>query len=139
LALAPGEVSVLAPALAPVDSRVVLPAEAPETSELEWVPPVRLEGKLLELVMGGAGWPVGELAGGELPPPAADGALWAKAPVAAPAARAATAQRVVIVRIWKCSLRTASTRQLTAVRWSVRRCREVAAATACAATTADGH
>jgi hypothetical protein len=107
--------SLLEPALAPVDSRDALPAEAPETSEPELdrgVTPVRFEGKLPESVVEGAVWPVGEPAPGadwlELPP-AEGGAPWAKAPVAAPAAaRAATAQSVVMVRIRESSLRAPS-------------------------------
>ena len=97
--------SLLEPALAPglVDSREAPPAEAPETSELE-------EPELLappDELLGGAaleslGAPADELLLG----PAADGELWAKALVAAPAAaRAATAQSVVIVRIWEVLLR----------------------------------
>jgi hypothetical protein len=104
------ELSLLEPALAPVDSREALPAEAPETSELELErgdAPVRFEGKLLESLADGAAWPVGEAAPGgdwlEL------GAFWARAPVATPAAaRAATAQSVVKVRIGISSLRAPS-------------------------------
>jgi hypothetical protein len=93
---APAEavLSLLEPALAPVDSREALPAEAPETSELELFALLGAEPDEL----------LGEFA--ELP---LDGELWAKALVAAPAAaRAATAQSVVKVRIWDSSVRAPS-------------------------------
>ena len=97
--------SLLDPALAPAGSREAAPAEASDGSEegLErGDAPVRFDGKLLESLVEGADEP--ELDGGALPlpPGAPGGAFWAKALVAAPpTARAATAQSVVILRMWE--------------------------------------
>ena len=91
--------SVVEPALAPDDSREELPAEAPVASGLELAPalePERLPPRKLPVsVVEGVGLAL-------LPAPAG---AWAKAAVAAPAVRAATAQSVVMVRIWKSLLR----------------------------------
>jgi hypothetical protein len=91
--LAAGLVSLVDPALAPVDSRVLLPAEAPDTSA-----PVRLE-PLAELLGAVLLEPFAELLLGLADAPPALGEAWAKAPVAAPAARTVAAQSVVIIRI----------------------------------------
>jgi hypothetical protein len=107
-------------ALVQDDSREALPAEAPVVSELELElelergdTPVR-SGKLPVLdVEGGAGASDVGVCGAlllalALEPPAA-GPAWAKATVTAPAARAAAAQSVVMVRIWESSLRAPAT------------------------------
>jgi hypothetical protein len=110
---------------APADSRVGAPAAAPVASELleRGETPVRFEGKLLVSLVAGAGGPADvepAPVDGLALAPGAFGELWlgwAKALVAAPAAaRAATAQSVVIVRIWGSSLRLPVVKQLEEAR-----------------------
>jgi len=116
LALAPGALSLLA--LTQFDWREGAVAEAPVASVLELELELRelLADGLVELELDDDG-PLAELlADGLLSLPPALGELWANAPVAAPAARAATAQSVVILRIWDSSLAPQLAQQLAGAR-----------------------
>jgi len=114
LALAPGALSL--PALTQFDWREGALAEAPVASVLE------LELELRELPADGLveleldDGPLAELLADGLGSLPALGELWANAPVAAPAARAATAQSVVILRIWDSSLAPQLAQQLAGAR-----------------------
>lgn len=120
LALAPGALSL--PVLVQLDWRVALEAAAPETSSASGRAEVELLGAVLvepdaELLLGAVRVePGAELLVDGLVSLLVRGELWAKAAVATPAIRAATAQSVVMVRIGSPSLRPQPPLELAAAR-----------------------